>query len=463
MAHDVFISYAFEDKPTADAVCAEIEATGVRCWIAPRDILPGIVFSEAIIHALNGTRILVLVFSARANESPHVMREVERAVNRGIPIIPLRIEKVPLSPSMEYYISTPHWLDALTPPLKKHLAHLAETVRLLLERADAAPAAGVARGAAHLTPLGTVPVPRTRPASRMAPRSAALLGVGLATAVVTLAAFSVGGRGVPAPTTFRSGAALASSSSVGPEASTATPPAGTAAIGNQPLASASAPVAAVVIEPGFAAPGDWVGGIAWDGSDLWVAGGAEIFRVDEDGRVLGVFDPPDYSPEGLTWDGSRFWLFTTNAGTVYRFSLNKSEPGAAPTVSKSFDSPIRTIGGGFNHAVAWDGMALWLSDAYNVYKLDTTGKVLDTLAFGTEVAGLAWDGTRLWIATTHGPLDDATLSAMDATGTVTASHDIPVVEVSSFTWADDAFLVAGAPELGGEILVYRVAIAGAGP
>jgi hypothetical protein len=42
MAHDVFISYASEDKTVADAVCAMIESQGVRCWIAPRDVLPGL-------------------------------------------------------------------------------------------------------------------------------------------------------------------------------------------------------------------------------------------------------------------------------------------------------------------------------------------------------------------------------------------------------------------------------------
>jgi hypothetical protein len=41
MARDVFISYSSKDKPTADAVCATLEANGIRCWIAPRDVVPG--------------------------------------------------------------------------------------------------------------------------------------------------------------------------------------------------------------------------------------------------------------------------------------------------------------------------------------------------------------------------------------------------------------------------------------
>lgn len=41
MDFDIFISYSSQDKPTADAACAVLEAAGIRCWIAPRDIMPG--------------------------------------------------------------------------------------------------------------------------------------------------------------------------------------------------------------------------------------------------------------------------------------------------------------------------------------------------------------------------------------------------------------------------------------
>lgn len=138
MAHDVFISYSVKDKPYADAVCATLESKGARCWIAPRDVLPGSNYGAAIIAGLNSSRILVLVFSASSNRSPQVMREVERAVSKGLSIIPFRIEDVPLSEDLEYFLSSPHWLDALTPPLEKHLHHLADTVQLLLSREDEA-------------------------------------------------------------------------------------------------------------------------------------------------------------------------------------------------------------------------------------------------------------------------------------------------------------------------------------
>jgi hypothetical protein len=134
MAHDVFISYAAKDKSVADAACATLEARKLRCWIAPRDVLPGLNYAEVIVDAINDSRVMLLIFSSQSNASPQVMREVERAVSRGLAIIPFRIEDTIPSKAMEYFISAPHWLDALTPPLEKHLARLADTAEFLVRQ-----------------------------------------------------------------------------------------------------------------------------------------------------------------------------------------------------------------------------------------------------------------------------------------------------------------------------------------
>ncbi len=135
MQHDVFISYSSRDREIANAVCATIEAWEMRCWIAPRDVVPGTHYGEALAEAIRTSQIMVLVFSASSNESPQVTREVERAVSANIAIIPFRIEAVRPAGSLEYFLSSPHWLDAMTPPLEKHLQTLARSVRVLLSRA----------------------------------------------------------------------------------------------------------------------------------------------------------------------------------------------------------------------------------------------------------------------------------------------------------------------------------------
>ncbi len=143
MSNDVFISYSSKDKTTANAACETLEARGIRCWIAPRDVLPGEEYASALVRALRDSRIMVLIFSSSSDQSQQVLREVERAVSKGMTILPLRIEDIAPCAAMEFYISSRHWLDAFMPPLDHHLDHLTQTVQALLERPPADTAAPV--------------------------------------------------------------------------------------------------------------------------------------------------------------------------------------------------------------------------------------------------------------------------------------------------------------------------------
>src|SRR5262245_43603776 len=120
MPHDVFISHASQDRAAADTICAALEADGLPCWMAPRDVTPGAVWSGAIMEAIAASRALVLVLSSSANASAQVQREIERATEQGLHIVPIRIENVRPSPNLAYFIGSLHWMDALAPPLESH-------------------------------------------------------------------------------------------------------------------------------------------------------------------------------------------------------------------------------------------------------------------------------------------------------------------------------------------------------
>jgi hypothetical protein len=139
MAHKVFISYSSKDKPVADAACAAMESQRIPCWIAPRDILAGDEYGDAIIDAISNCQIVVVIFSLHANDSPQVRREVERAVSKGKIIVPYRIEDVMPTHAMEFALSNTHWLDALTPPLEHRLTELCDTVARIIQRHAAEP------------------------------------------------------------------------------------------------------------------------------------------------------------------------------------------------------------------------------------------------------------------------------------------------------------------------------------
>jgi TIR domain len=139
--HDVVLSYSTKDKTWADAACAVLERHRVRCWVAPRDIAPGDEWGAAIIRGLNGSRIMVLIFSGHANASGQVRREVERAISQGMTVLPVRVEDVRPEGAMAYALGNRHWLDAFTPPMERQLEKLARSVQTLLANDAESPAA----------------------------------------------------------------------------------------------------------------------------------------------------------------------------------------------------------------------------------------------------------------------------------------------------------------------------------
>jgi TIR domain len=143
---DVFVSYSQSDRDAALELVSSVESHGIECWVAPRDITPAADWAEEIINAITGARVMVLVFSVSANASPQVRREVERAVYKGVTVLPVRIEDVLPSKSLEYFLSTQHWLDAFPAPRAPHYARLCAYLgSILAAESPPAPPAGPVR------------------------------------------------------------------------------------------------------------------------------------------------------------------------------------------------------------------------------------------------------------------------------------------------------------------------------
>jgi len=133
MAHDVFICHSTKDRVVANAALARLEEAKIRCWIAPRDPVPGIPYEEQIVEAIENTKLLLLIYSSASNESGSVRRELAVAADCGKPIVPFRLESTPPARAMRFYLTSPHWLDALTPPLEAHLAELVVLVPQIIQ------------------------------------------------------------------------------------------------------------------------------------------------------------------------------------------------------------------------------------------------------------------------------------------------------------------------------------------
>jgi formylglycine-generating enzyme required for sulfatase activity len=128
MERSTFISYSSSDKGVAEQVCSFLEASGMGCWIAPRDIPPGADYPAAIIEGLQQARVIVLIVSPAAVQSPHILTEVGHAFSKKKPIVPFRLAQTTLPPDFDYFLSLSQWLEAPGGCTPANLARLRDAV-----------------------------------------------------------------------------------------------------------------------------------------------------------------------------------------------------------------------------------------------------------------------------------------------------------------------------------------------
>jgi hypothetical protein len=199
VTYDVFISYSSRDKAVAFAVCEGLERRGRKCWIAPRDVLPGTSYEEAIIQAINACRVFVLIFTADSNNSPHVENEVRIAWTRDMPIVSFRVEDVPLSDIMNYYLGSRQWLDAGRPPVEKDIEMLADDIEKLAGQ-HKTPANGhpMDHTAAHeASPAAGREDLAPRAARKVSPFPLAVLALAVIVILLVAAVYVLGTRATP--------------------------------------------------------------------------------------------------------------------------------------------------------------------------------------------------------------------------------------------------------------------------
>src|ERR1700735_1205650 len=129
----VFVSYASQDAAVVSLVVEALERQGLKCWVAPRDVIAGEFYGDAIVRAIDAAQGLVLLLSKSAAASPHILREVERASSKGHPVISLRIDRAPLPAGLEYFLNTSQWLDASDGEIARLMAKLIVAVRAAIQ------------------------------------------------------------------------------------------------------------------------------------------------------------------------------------------------------------------------------------------------------------------------------------------------------------------------------------------
>jgi hypothetical protein len=116
----VFLSHASADREFVESIRETLESSGYPCWVAYRDVLKANeeIYAGQIMAALEACPDFVVVLSQAALDSPHVYREVERAVSERRRIVSIRHEPVELKGGWEYLLASVQWIDAFGRPAR---------------------------------------------------------------------------------------------------------------------------------------------------------------------------------------------------------------------------------------------------------------------------------------------------------------------------------------------------------
>jgi len=123
-----FISYAKADERKAHKIAELLERRGIKCWIAPRDVRPGAAYGAEIMRGIESSGAFILVLSSASNQSDFVAREVERAISMKKAVLPIRIENVEPSRSLQLFVSANQWIDAFSGKFASHIERVADRI-----------------------------------------------------------------------------------------------------------------------------------------------------------------------------------------------------------------------------------------------------------------------------------------------------------------------------------------------
>lgn len=101
--YDVFISYSAEDTQQVEQICKVLQANGISCWFAPRNIGPG-EFTAELPRAIQNCKAFVLMLSKSAEASMWVGMELHCAFKKGRPIFPIALQKFDMNEKFNFML-----------------------------------------------------------------------------------------------------------------------------------------------------------------------------------------------------------------------------------------------------------------------------------------------------------------------------------------------------------------------
>src|SRR5689334_15087185 len=141
---------------------------------------------------------------------------------------------------------------------------------------------------------------------------------------------------------------------------------------------------------------DNVGGVTYDGRQVWIAAGDKLNAVDPDsGKTLRSLDVAAHA--GTAFDGRHLFQIAEDR-------IQKIDP-----VTGSVLATLPAPGGGTDSGLAWAEGTLWVGQyrARKIHQIDPeTGAILRTIESNRFVTGVTWVDGELWHGTWEGEQSD---------------------------------------------------------
>ena len=159
---------------------------------------------------------------------------------------------------------------------------------------------------------------------------------------------------------------------------------------------------------------DEVGGVTYDGENVWFASGGKLNALDPaSGKTVRSLDVPAHA--GSAFDGEHLFQIAEKR-------IQKIDPKSGRVLST-----IPAPGGGGDSGLAWAEGSLWVGQyrERKIHQIDPdTGKILRTIESNRFVTGVSWVDGELWHATWEG--DESDLRRIDPqSGEVLEALEMP--------------------------------------
>src|ERR1700739_4055723 len=127
----VFVCCATEDAAAGEAVRANLENNGLKCFLRNSGLAPVQSSGNRVSEAIREAELFLLILSQQSNRSPEIRQQLETAAHFQLPLVTFRIEPVQPADDLSYFLWEKHFVDGFEGGLDAHIPALLQQVKAL--------------------------------------------------------------------------------------------------------------------------------------------------------------------------------------------------------------------------------------------------------------------------------------------------------------------------------------------